>query len=132
MTRHLLSGGMLLLALMVGTPALAQNWNIVTEPFAPNTLPDTDPNYHTGYIAGTALTDYRFDGLGSDSTGALDIEDVGGEHGLTVKLSVDYSTENMPGVTTQTSEFLPWLGPDRQEHQIYFSVDFQKGTPGTD
>jgi hypothetical protein len=116
---------MLLLAWMVATSALAQ---IVSEPFAPNTLPPEDPNYPNGYIAGTALTDYRFNGLGSDSTGAFDIEDVGGAHGLTVKMTVDYTTDPMVGITTQTNDVLPWLGPNRQESQIYFSVDFQKGT----
>jgi hypothetical protein len=124
MMKHLLSGGMLLLALAVATPALAQ---IISEPFAPNTLPPEDPNFPNGYIAGTPLTNYRFNGTGADSTGAFDIEDIGGDHGNVVKMTVNYTTEAMPGVTTQTNDVLPWLGPNRQAGQLWFSVDFQKG-----
>lgn len=102
MTKHLLTGGVLLLALVAVTPALAA---INPEPFLPE----------AGYIAGTALSAFYWDGNpGVDTTGVLDIEDVGGNHGLVVKLTADgpETGSSFPPIIAQAGP--GWGGPSRR------------------
>jgi hypothetical protein len=114
MFRHLVSGGALLLALVAAKPALAE---IIAEPF--NTV--------DGYNPGSPLSDNYWT-QADDTAGVLDIEDVGGVHGNVVKLTLD-GPDPGPGfptisATTETG----WGGPQRDNHQLWVSVDIEKGT----
>ena len=118
--KQLLIGGALLLALTAATPALAV---IVTEPFAPNTAPPEEPQ--NGYIAGTPLSQYRFN-VQNDSTGAIDMEDIGGAHGLVAKMTID-APDPGPSAARINTRASDWTGPERANHQVWFSFDISKG-----
>jgi PEP-CTERM motif len=115
MFRHLVSSAALLGALLFTGLARA---DINSEPF-------TDP----GYVAGNALSDFYWDS-GDDTTGALDIEDVGGIHGRVTKLTANGPD---PGSSFQSLTAIAdgWGGPGRDggvAGPLWFTVDIEKGS----
>jgi Dockerin type I domain/PEP-CTERM motif len=86
-----------------------------------------------GYTAGDPLSAVYWDqNPGSpappvDTTGVLDLEDVGGGHGLVVKLSAD-GPDTGPAFPSISAATQDWSGPGRSDGQLWFTVDVQKGS----
>jgi len=141
MTKHLLTGGVLLLMLIAASPAWA---TINAEAFLANTLPPEDPAYPDGYTVGAPLSAYRWndnpggtDEFGNpippvDTTGVLDIESVGGIHQNVVKLTAN-GPDPGPSFPSIMARADGWGGPNRSNGNgtpgaLWYRVDILKGT----
>jgi hypothetical protein len=115
MEKHLLVVGALLVVLLFAVaPARAAS---ILEPF----------DAEEGYVPGSALS-ANYWTQADDTTGVLDIEDIGGEHGLVVKMTVNEPIGGTSFPTVGATTEPNWGGPQRANSQLWFSVDIEKGT----
>jgi hypothetical protein len=111
MMKHLVRGVMCTAMLLAVTPALAI---INPEPF---TAPE--------YVAGNALSAFYWT-AGNDTTGVLDIEEVGGDHGRVAKLTADGPVSGFAQIFAKVDT--GWGGPGRDAGKMWYAVDIEMGT----